>query len=218
MPSNRPRRVRYALTILLNDPNRDLAALCEQLQKLEELGREVARSCKLGRLNKKHRLNSIGDVVLAELDREIEVNKILTVDGGDDYARFNNLEAEINKKLEHYTSSPKVCFHLRTQSWHRAEDWQVNRPSEYMAVQYLLRLIYDGQVTRIRRCASPLCNCWFIAARACQKCCSEKCRKKFAGADQRQKKRRAKYMRKFRKKQKERDARWQTLARRQPTK
>ncbi len=81
---------------------------------------------------------------------------------------------------------------------------------ENRAVQWIVHNI--SAVHRIRRCHRPQCRKWFFAVTEHQKYCGENCRKRDAQQGPEFKKKRAEYMKKYRREEEEREARAKRLA------
>jgi len=116
---------------------------------------------------------------------------------------------DLNARLSGYKWHPEIAPSREQQSYfdvsysfHAANHEEA---TENRAVVYLMR--NTAKIHRIRRCRRPECRKWFFAVTDHQKYCSENCRKRDAQQGPEFKRKRAEYMKKYRRDEAERNER-----------
>jgi hypothetical protein len=177
---------------LLNDPRAGLTAFCENLGQLEKLGRSLYKKARPSRSGSRR------DPVISALDSEMCVESL---ESDVEYQEFKRLQERVDLMLTRYSSFPRASFNIRGRDWHIGESWHwENDPpkKEFLAIRYLLQLLSEKKLNRLRRCTNRKCDHWYVARNRKQACCSERCRKKVMREDPIWASSHAEYMRAFR--------------------
>jgi hypothetical protein len=108
------------------------------------------------------------------------------------HRRFQQLTRRLNASLKELLYYREVGFGLQLGRWWIKERWQRRRP-DYLAIEYILGLLKDGRLDRLRQC--EMCLKWFVAWQTSQTTCGERCRRQHYKTDPKFRMKRAKYMR-----------------------
>lgn len=178
------REPEWLLELLNSSPEYEVFA--DQLRELEVRGKEIAQVYAKPKVKK----------LIAELDSADQDLILPRTRAKNAYEHFRRLEGAVQIKVQPYATAPRFFFDIRTQRWGSVESGQEDFPKEFLALEYLKRLLLEGKLNRLRRCAR--CHEWFLARLRGQLCCGPRCRLLAMRAKKGFKKDRRIYMQKYR--------------------
>jgi hypothetical protein len=155
--------------------------ICELLKEIESMGKELAPIFQSKRMK-------------FEKTKLVHPREVFTAahPAHPTHRRFQQLTRRLNASLKELLYYREVGFGLQLGRWWIEERWQQRRP-DYLAIEYILGLLKDGRLDRLRQC--DMCLKWFVAWQTSQTTCGERCRRQHYKTDPKFRMKRAKYMR-----------------------